>query len=75
MAMTDTTHEPGGRFVSSPTTAHMTDVTRRQVATHVSRGTLATRLRVAGAPFHDALRQAAGGNNSTIPSQCRTLCF
>lgn len=24
---------------------------------------------------HDALRQAAGGNNSTIPSQCRTLCF
>jgi hypothetical protein len=22
-----------------------------------------------------ALQQAIGGNNSTIPSQCRTLCF
>ena len=24
---------------------------------------------------HDALQQAAGGNKSTVPSQCPTLCF
>jgi hypothetical protein len=24
---------------------------------------------------HDLLKQVVGGNNSTRPSQCRTLCF